>query len=89
MVIFALVGVEELIPLLVFAGLVAFIFAMLSMISNRNSKAQERLERLSRPTSMSDIDDAKEKKERFQTVMEAASRCPGRSCRKPSWSSPS
>ncbi len=38
--IFALVGFQELVPLLVFAGLVAGIFAVLSMISNRNSRAQ-------------------------------------------------
>jgi tight adherence protein C len=71
-VIFALVGVEELVPLLVFGGLVAGIFAILSMISNRNSRAQERLERISRPASLAEIEDPKLKKERFQGVMETA-----------------
>jgi tight adherence protein C len=71
-VIFALVGFQELVPLLVFGGLVAGIFAILSMISNRNSRAQERLERISRPASLAEIEDPKQKKERFQGVMETA-----------------
>ena len=57
--IFAFVGVQELIPLLVFAGIVAGILAVLSMISNRNSRAQERLERISRPASLAEIEDPK------------------------------
>jgi len=71
-VVFALVGIQELIPLMVFGGLVAAIFAILSMISNRNSRAQERLERISRPASLAEIEDPKLKKERFQGVMETA-----------------
>lgn len=70
--IFALVGLEELVPLLVFAALVAGIFALLSLLSNRNSRAQERLERISRPASLVEIEDPKLKKERFQGVMETA-----------------
>ncbi|HTU22045.1 MAG TPA: type II secretion system F family protein [Gemmataceae bacterium] len=70
--ILALVGIQELVPLLVFAGLVAGIFAMLSLLSNRNSRAQERLERISRPASLAEIEDPKHKKERFQGVMETA-----------------
>ena len=70
--VFALVGIQELVPLLVFGGLVAGIFAILSMISNRNSRAQERLERMSRPASLAEIEDPKQKKERFQGVMETA-----------------
>jgi tight adherence protein C len=70
--LFALVGVSEIIPLLVFAGLVAGIFAVLTMISNRNSRAQERLERISRPQSLADLEDPKNKKERFQGMMETA-----------------
>ena len=70
--IFALVGLQEVVPLLVFAALVAGIFAFLSMMSNRNSRAQERLERISRPASLAEIEDPKLKKERFQGVMETA-----------------
>ncbi len=51
MTLFALVGVAEAIPLLVFAAFVAGVFAVLTMISNRNSRAAERLDRLSRPMS--------------------------------------
>ncbi len=70
--ILALVGVQELVPLLVFAALVAGLFALLSMLSNRNSRAQERLERISRPASLAEIEDPMLKKDRFQGVMETA-----------------
>jgi tight adherence protein C len=67
-----MIGFAEVIPLLVFAGLVAGIFAFLTLISNRNSRAQDRLERLSRPQSLVEIEDPKTKKERFAGVMETA-----------------
>jgi tight adherence protein C len=70
--IFALVGVAEMIPLLVFAGLVAAVFAVLTLISNRNSRASERLDRISRPASLAEIEDPKAKKDRFQGVMDTA-----------------
>src|SRR5687767_10203773 len=54
---FAAFGFEDMIPLLVFAGIVAGIWAVLSMISKRNSQAQDRLSRLSRPQSLVDIED--------------------------------
>lgn len=72
MTLFALIGLQEAIPLLVFAAFVAGVFAILTMISNRNSKAAERLERLSRPQSLAEIEDPKMKKERFQGMMETA-----------------
>ena len=55
--LFAVLGFEDMIPLLVFAGIVAGIWALLSMISNRNSQALDRLSRLSRPQSLADIED--------------------------------
>lgn len=70
--IFALVGFQELVPLFVFAALVAGIFALLSMLSSRNSRAQERLERISRPASLAEIEDPKLKKDRFQGMVETA-----------------
>lgn len=71
--VFALVGIQELIPLLVFGGLVAGIFALLSALNTRNSRAQERLERISRPSSLADFDDpTKQKQDRFQSVMDTA-----------------
>jgi tight adherence protein C len=63
----------DIIPLLVFLGIVALIWAVLSMISSRNSKALERLARLSRPASLADIEDPRlTKNERFQGLMETA-----------------
>src|SRR5687768_14614422 len=66
--------IQDLIPLMVFLGIVAAIWAILSMISNRNSKALDRLARLSRPQSLADMDDpAKHKsKERFAGIKDAA-----------------
>ncbi len=70
---FAFVGVADLIPLLVFAGIVLGIWSILSMISQRNSKAAERLSRISRPQSLAEIEDPKlAKKERFQGVVDTA-----------------
>src|SRR6266542_7040114 len=69
-----IVGVADVFPLLVFAGFVLGVWAVLSMISQRNSKAHERLARLSRPASLAEIEDPKllAKKERFQGVLDAA-----------------
>ena len=53
----AVVGVAEIIPLLVFVGIVFGIWSVLSMISNRNSRALDRLQRLSRPQSLIDMED--------------------------------
>jgi tight adherence protein C len=66
------VGMEELIPLLIFGAIVAGIFWVLSVISNRNSRSLERLERIRRPASMADLDDPKKKQDRFQGMMETA-----------------
>lgn len=59
--LFAVVGIEDLIPLMVFGGIVAGIWAMLSLISNRNSQALDRLSRLSRPPSLTELQDPKAK----------------------------
>lgn len=68
-----MIGFEDVIPLLVFAGFVLAVWAVLSMISRRNSRAQDRLARISRPQSLVDIEDPKvTKKERFQGVVETA-----------------
>lgn len=72
-VLFALVGLQEVIPLLVFAGMVIGIWAFLSVISQRNSRTTDRLARISRPASLADVEDpGAQKKERFQGVMETA-----------------
>jgi tight adherence protein C len=52
-----MIGFSDIVPLLVFVGIVMAIWAVLSMISNRNSQAADRLARLSRPQSLADITD--------------------------------
>jgi len=73
-VILAIVGFSDVVPLLVFAGFVALVWAVLSAISQRNSKAHERLARMTRPASLAEIEDPKSltKQARFQGVMETA-----------------
>jgi tight adherence protein C len=72
--LFALVGFDEVIPLVVMAGVVAAIFAGLTLISNRNSRASDRLDRWSRPASLAEIEapSAGGKKDRFAGLMETA-----------------
>jgi tight adherence protein C len=70
--LWAILGEEAVVPLLVAVAIVALIFTVLSMLSNRNSRAQERLDRLSRPASLAEIEDPKLKKERFQGLVETA-----------------
>jgi tight adherence protein C len=63
----------DIIPLLVFLGIVLGIWGVLSAISSRNSKAVERLARLSRPSSLADLEDPRlVKNERFTGLTEAA-----------------
>jgi tight adherence protein C len=63
----------DMIPLLVFLGIVLGIWAVLSAVSNRNSKALERLQRLSRPTSLAELEDPRLTKDtRFQGLVETA-----------------
>lgn len=72
--ILAIVGFSDIVPLLVFAGFVAAVWAVLSAISQRNSRTHERLARITRPASLAEIEDPKSltKLERFQGVMETA-----------------
>jgi len=68
----AFVYIQDLIPLLVFAGIVAAIWAVLTLISNRNSKALERLNRLSRRQTVGELDEGVQKSERMAGLMETA-----------------
>jgi tight adherence protein C len=65
------VYLQDLIPLLVFGGIVAGIWAMLSVISSRNSKALDRLARLSGRQVPTDAGDPK-KSERLQGLLDTA-----------------
>lgn len=62
--------VTDLIPLLVFGGIVTMIFAILSLLSQRNSKAAERLDKMSRPQSLAELEDPTQKKERFKGLVD-------------------
>lgn len=66
--------IQDLVPLMVFLGIVAGIWAVLSMISNRNSKAVDRLARLSRPQSLAELEDPTKAKsqDRFSGIVDAA-----------------
>jgi tight adherence protein C len=68
------IGFQEIIPLLVFGGVVLGIWGVLNVISERNSRSQERLLRHSRPASLAEIEEPKmaKKAERFQAVAEVA-----------------
>ena len=70
----AIIGLQELIPVFVFGGVVLGIWCVLNIISERNRRAQERLLRHGRPASHADIGDSRltKKPERFQAVAEMA-----------------
>src|SRR6188474_1758739 len=70
--LFALVGLNEIIPLVVMAVVVAAIFGGLTVMSNRNSRAAERLDRWSRPASLAEIETPGGKQNRFAGIMETA-----------------
>lgn len=71
--LFAVLGFEDMIPLLVFGGIVMGIWALLSVISNRNSQALDRLSRLSRPASLAELEDPTKagKASKFQGLADA------------------
>lgn len=66
--------IQDIVPLLVFGGVVMGIWAVLSLVSNRNSRAMDRLSRISRPQSLAEIEDPASglKKEKYQGLMDAA-----------------
>ena len=69
-----IIGLQEIIPLFVFGGVVLGIWSVLNVISERNRQSQERLLRHSRPASLAEIEDPRmvKKAERFQAVTEVA-----------------
>ncbi|HEV3203298.1 MAG TPA: type II secretion system F family protein [Gemmataceae bacterium] len=70
----ASVGFQDIIPLLVFGGVVLLLWGIMNLLAERNSRSSERLMRHSRPASLADIEDPKvaKKGERFQTVTDMA-----------------
>lgn len=74
MIASALIGLQDLIPIFVFGGVVMAIWAVLNVLAERNARSAERLMRHSRPASLAEIEDPKilQKAERFQAVTEMA-----------------
>jgi hypothetical protein len=70
----AIIGLQDLIPIFVFGGVVIGIWSVLNILSERNKHAQERLLRHGRPVSHAEGGDARltKKPERFQAVQEMA-----------------
>ena len=69
-----LFGLQDLVPLLIIAGIVIVIWSILNMVSERNRHVQERLQKHSRPASLAEIEDPDyvQKGERFQAVTDFA-----------------
>src|SRR5438105_15288389 len=74
MILLAMVGLQETIPVLVCFAVVAFIWSILSLISERNSRMQDRLARHSRPASLAEIEDTRltKKSNHFQGLTDMA-----------------
>src|SRR5262245_41950271 len=75
MVFAAIVGLGDLIPLIVFGGVVMLIWSVLSMISERNRRSLERLAKHGRPGSLAEIEVPNKgvrKGERLQGIAEVA-----------------
>jgi tight adherence protein C len=71
--ILAVVGFGDVLPVLVFGGVVMGIWAILSVISERNSRMQDRLRRHSRPASLAELESpATKKTDRFQAITDLA-----------------
>jgi tight adherence protein C len=51
-------ALDDLLPVVVFIGIVAGVFWLMTLISNRNSMAESRLDRIGRPKSLADLDAA-------------------------------
>ena len=52
MALLAIISADDVLPVVVFIGIVAAAFWVLSLISNRNSQAEDRLDRIGRPKSL-------------------------------------
>jgi tight adherence protein C len=72
--LFAFLAAEDLLPIIVFIGMVSGTFWLLSQLSKRNTHAEDRLERIGRPKSLMDLDMAQnESQARFSGLRTAFS----------------
>lgn len=73
MVPFGAMSIDDLLPVVVFVGMVAGIYALMSAISTRNSLAENRLDRIGRPKSLAEIDESLED-QKFGGIKDAFSK---------------
>jgi tight adherence protein C len=70
---FGAMSIDDLLPVVVFVGMVAGIYALMSAISTRNSLAENRLDRIGRPKSLAEIDESLED-QKFGGIKDAFSK---------------
>ena len=74
MTVFALLSADDALPAVVFVGVLAFSFWLLSLISKRNSQAEDRLDRIGRPKSLVEMElSERESRQRFGKLKDAFS----------------
>ncbi len=78
MSLFAVISADDVLPFVVFVGIVAAAFWVLSMISRRNSQAEDRLDRIGRPKSLVDLEMSHQSsRQRFNGLKDVFSRLGG------------
>lgn len=69
MALLAIISADDVLPVVVFIGIVAAAFWVLSLISNRNSQAEDRLDRIGRPKSLVELEmSQQESRQRFTGI---------------------
>ncbi len=70
----AFISADDLLPIVVFVGIVAGAFWLLTQISKRNSLAEDRLDRIGRPKSLIDLDVSHTSRDRFNGLKDMFSK---------------
>jgi tight adherence protein C len=73
----AIVAADDVLPVVVFFGIVAATFWILSLISRRNSDAEDRLDRIGRPKSLVDLEMSNGSQDRFGGMKDMFSKMGG------------
>ncbi len=74
MILLGFLSSAEIMPIVVFVGMMAGTFWVLSLISNRNNQAEDRLERIGRPRSLSELESGDRDANRFQGIKDQLSK---------------
>ena len=70
----SVISADDALPVVVFVGVLAAAFWLMSAISKRNSQAEDRLERIGRPKSLVDLEiNAQDSRQRFSGIKDAFS----------------